>query len=92
MGRLVGHSGLGVVSGFLHPGCGEEECPDRRTRRERPSRFKGGHARCECGAWSGHLPSTRTRQAWHRNHKSEVDLLSALQASVDRARAGRQEG
>jgi hypothetical protein len=32
-----------------------------------------GHARCECGAESVHLPSQKARQRWHRDvHKPQV--------------------
>lgn len=31
-----------------------------------------GHARCSCGAESGHLPSQGARRRWHAAHKVEV--------------------
>lgn len=35
-------------------------------------RWAGGHARCSCGAESGHLPSQGARRRWHDAHKAEV--------------------
>lgn len=36
------------------------------------AKFKEGHGLCACGALSTHLEGDRTRQRWHRKHKSDV--------------------
>ena len=63
MKRVTGHALLAEGAPY-----------DDHGQRIWPSGHAGpGRAKCQCGVMSAVLPSARQRQAWHRQHKNDLD-------------------